>query len=293
MAENKAPLVLVANVIIRGKLECVTGTHIGGSAEKLEIGGLDSPVVRDPISGKPYIPGSSIKGKLRHLLEYITGGLNEPYQGEPGNVSMARDIVRLFGIGAEVKELSHDKESYNEAMEKAKEQNKKEYLERVKKLKNIGITRLIVRDAMPDAETVKLWEDELGEENYTELKAENFVDRLTSAANPRFIERVVAGSKFEIEFVYSVYRSFDQSDEAAIAEAGEDLGNLKLALRLLENNFIGKSGTRGYGKVRFHLLDPIWLKKKDYLEGGENYEKATAALPAALKPLSQIAFAHT
>ncbi|MGB9716725.1 MAG: type III-A CRISPR-associated RAMP protein Csm3, partial [Thermodesulfovibrionales bacterium] len=56
-------------VLIKGILECLTGIHIGASKENMEIGAIDSPVVRNPVTREPYIPGSSLKGKLRSLLE--------------------------------------------------------------------------------------------------------------------------------------------------------------------------------------------------------------------------------
>jgi CRISPR-associated protein Csm3 len=51
------------NVIISGKIICNTGLHIGGSKEELEIGGTDAPVIIDPETRIPVIPGSSLKGK--------------------------------------------------------------------------------------------------------------------------------------------------------------------------------------------------------------------------------------
>ena len=59
--------------LIQGKLICETGLHIGGSTEGVEIGGVDNPVIKDPLTEQPYIPGSSLKGKLRHLLEWAQG----------------------------------------------------------------------------------------------------------------------------------------------------------------------------------------------------------------------------
>ncbi|HMQ89076.1 MAG TPA: type III-A CRISPR-associated RAMP protein Csm3 [Flavilitoribacter sp.] len=292
MSKENPPLVLVANMVLRGKIECVTGLHIGGNQEKLEIGGLDTPVVRDPVTEYPYIPGSSIKGKLRNLLEYITGALNKPFQGELGNVSLAEEIVRLFGIGAEVKELANDEKKWKEQFDETEKENKKEYLQHVKSLKNTGLTRLIIRDALPDQATKDLWEEYLSEENYTEFKAENFVDRLTSAANPRFIERVVAGSKFDLEMVYTVYRGFEDSDEKALEKAQEDLKLLKLALRLLESNFLGKSGSRGYGRVKFLFKQPFWLTRSNYEEDNNKvYQESVGPLQGDLVELNKVSFA--
>lgn len=55
---------------IEGTIEVVTGLHIGGSTAMIEIGGKDNPVIKHPLTKEPYIPGSSLKGKMRSLLEW-------------------------------------------------------------------------------------------------------------------------------------------------------------------------------------------------------------------------------
>ena len=258
---------LKANLILKGKIECVTGLHIGGSKEKLEIGGLDSPVIRDPNTRYPYIPGSSIKGKMRHLLEYVSGGLGE-YVEKLGDVSTKQEVVRIFGIGADIKgEANEDKGKYSN-------------------LKNVGLSRLLVRDALPDKYTTELWENLDTDLEYTEYKPENTIDRLTSAANPRFIERVVAGSRFDFEMVYTVYERGDQDESTAIQD---DLDNILMSLRLLESTAIGKSGSRGYGKIKFYLEEPHWLYKEDYKTGNENYRKTAAPVAEDIKGLKTLA----
>jgi len=270
MSNNQAVLPrFEANLLLRGKIECLTGMHIGGSKEKLEIGGVDSIVIRNPRNNYPYIPGSSIKGKMRHLLEYITGAVANPVgvtkEGEEdkflGNVSKSKEIVRIFGIGAK------EREDHPE-------------------LKRIGLTRLVVRDAFPDKETVRMWENDLGSDaNFTEYKAENTIDRLTSAANPRFIERIVEGSCFEFEMVYSV---FQLEEDDFVDETNEDLKNLFTALRLLEGSAIGKSGSRGYGRIRLHFADPLWIKRKDYQEATDDWKKSHQPIGESLKTMDQL-----
>ncbi|MBW6480337.1 MAG: type III-A CRISPR-associated RAMP protein Csm3 [Bacteroidales bacterium] len=245
--ESKSFPKFEANIILKGKIECVTGLHIGGSKEKLEIGGVDSPVIRNPQNRLPYIPGSSLKGKLRSVLEYAMGVVGKD-AGEPGDVSHDEKIVRIFGIGADEKES---------------------------KLKDIGPTRLIIRDAYPDEETVNRWKEMDSELLYTEFKAENSIDRLTSAANPRFIERVVPGSFFNFEMIYGVYR-MRPSDQSEINQINEDLDNLLEAMRILEHSTLGKSGSRGYGRIRFHVADPIIVSTEDYKTAGENFIAADA-----------------
>ncbi len=265
-----------ANFILRGKIECLTGMHIGGSKEKLQIGGVDSIVIRNPRNQHPYIPGSSLKGKMRHLLEYITGGVNMPIhrEGDPkkltpeqmdeknlGQVSRKEEIARIFGVGVD------DRDKHPE-------------------LAAIGLPRLIVRDAYPDQHTINMWGNLGSDANFTEFKAENTIDRLTSAANPRFIERVVEGSVFDFEMVYTAYAENNSDEE--IKTINEDIGLLLLGLRLLENSALGKSGSRGYGSVCFWLDDPHWVFAQDYHEGNANWAAARTVLPPAINDLKRL-----
>ena len=238
----------VGNYIIRGKFKCLTGLHIGGSKEKLEIGGVDSPVIRDPRTRYPYVPGSSLKGKLRSLLEYALGVVPET-----GDVSNNEDIVRLFGIGVD------EKEEANKNPESP--------------LFKIGPSRLIVRDCHPTKKTIEWWKTLDTDLLYTEYKSENGINRITSAANPRFIERVAADSEFEFEIIYTAYDLHTGANHAKDAET--DLANLRMALLMLEHNFLGKSGSRGYGRVEFRFEAPVYLSKEDY-KNGTNMAKATA-----------------
>lgn len=225
----------LANVIIRGKIELLTGMHIGGSKDKMEIGGVDSPVIRNPHNRLPYIPGSSLKGKLRSLLEYSLGVVSQN-----GEVSKDEAIVRIFGTSAE-------------------DNN------------NNGPTRLIVRDALPDKKTIEMWEKMDSELLYTEYKPENTINRITAAANPRFIERVVAGSKFNFEMVFGIYQMNENDNKEIIKK---DLSNLLHAMRLLEHSFLGGSGSRGYGKIKFLLLPVIVVTNQEYKSPGKNYNES-------------------
>ena len=263
-----------ANFILRGKIECLTGLHIGGSKEKLQIGGVDSIVIRNPRNQHPYIPGSSLKGKIRHLLEYITGGVNMPIHRETpngkssaeldqlnlGQVSRKEEIARIFGVGVD------DREKHKE-------------------LEHIGLPRLIVRDAYPDAATIAMWGNLGSDANFTEYKAENTIDRLTSAANPRFIERVVEGSIFDFEIVYTAYAQSNSEEE--VQTINSDIGDILLGLRLLENNALGKSGSRGYGRIKFWLDEPHWVYAQDYRGATVQWEQSRRPLSdkAQLNPL--------
>jgi CRISPR-associated protein Csm3 len=63
----------VNQYVTRGEIELVSGTRIGGSDDVLQIGGTDLTCIKDPASGRPYIPGSSLKGRMRSSLEKALG----------------------------------------------------------------------------------------------------------------------------------------------------------------------------------------------------------------------------
>ncbi len=233
-------LKFVKNIVLRGQIETLTGLHIGGSKEKLEIGGVDSTVIRDPHTNFPFIPGSSLKGKMRMLVEFAEGkvsGNGETYESENLNDS----ICRVFGNFTKGKEG--------------------------------GPTRLTIRDAYPSEATKKMWAGLDSELLYTELKPENSINRLTSAATPRFLERVVKGSLFNFEMIYSIY------EDGNGLKLDED--NLKLvyqAMRLLEHSGLGGSISRGYGRIRFRLADPIVVEAESYKTGDDRYKASVAPL---------------
>jgi CRISPR-associated protein Csm3 len=234
--------------VITGKLECVTGTRIGGTQEKFEIGGIENPVIKDPLTDLPYIPGSSLKGKLRHLLEWArdTKAIWAPHpKHKIFTACHCGECVacRLFGVASD--------ESQVRLM--------------------AGPTRLTVRDAFPtgyedilqgkeplEGTTVYRWWEMLGKGIGTELKSENFLNRLTAEANPRTIERVPAGSEFQVEFVLDVY---DANGDREL------LGALVEAMKLLEHSALGGSGSRGYGRVRFKGLKVEWFPVTYYRTG--------------------------
>lgn len=191
---------------ITGTLEVLTGMHIGGSSAFAAIGAVDSPVVRDPLSDRPMIPGSSLKGKLRTLLA-------RQYNRDPLTTADSDDpcILRLFGSA---------------------------------KKGQIRLSRLLFRDmVLPDTSMQELREG--GLYSATEVKFENTINRLSAVATPRQIERVIRGCKFDVNILYNV----EEPDEAV-----EDISHLAEGLRLLEYDYLGGHGSRGYGKVKFSDL---------------------------------------
>jgi len=213
-------------IIIKGIMELISGIHVGDSKENVEIGGVDSPVVRRKDNNQPYIPGSSLKGKMRSLLDIANGFTDTTRRPDTG-------IGKLFGSLGEGN--------------------------------NGGIpSRLIVRDASMTKETVEEFSaSEFTDMPFTEIKFENTIDRIQGkATNPRQFERVPAGAKFNVEFVINIFGEIE-------GEAQEnELKHLQLfnaGIKLLEDDYLGGSGSRGYGQVKFHLYQPIHKPIEDYL----------------------------
>jgi CRISPR-associated protein Csm3 len=238
---------LRATVTIHGKIEVVTGLHIGGSGGGYEIGGMDNPVIRNPRDGFPYIPGSSLKGKMRSLMEWYEGKVTSEVvingrkleAGRPYWTSDADDeISRIFGAPAEAERLA-------------------------------GPTRLTVRDAVPDAWTRSMMENLEATQGLpkVEVKTEVNINRITSKplSGPRQMERVPVGSRFDFEIVYTVY----EVDELQKQDV-DLLDKVFIALRLVEDSALGGSGSRGSGQVRFHLGVPLVRTVEDYRTGAES-----------------------
>lgn len=224
---------LLTHKIINGEIECITGLHIGGSAETIEIGGMDNPIIKHPITRLPYVPGSSIKGRMRSLLELkyeMTDGDVHQYNGKNCGLQQCK-ICRIFGTSADVADL--------------------------------GPSRLIVRDAhltKESEEKLKRLKEEKGLP-YSEEKWENRIDRVRAKATPRQVERVPSGIIFKFELVY---RIFDTGDGG---ETDENLFDfVKEGLKLIENDALGGYGSRGSGKVKFTNIKLFDSSTPDQIE---------------------------
>ena len=229
---------LKGKVVWKYVITLKTGLHIGGASSIYEIGAPDSPVIKDPRTDEPYIPGSSVKGKLRSLLErrYVDWA----------------EVIRIRSMYKEKeKELKEQLEkigfTYNNRIVQLGDCGK--YRENHQKdvsfiCKLFGVasnvesaepTRVIITDAAL-----------VGGFTGTEIKGENALDRVTSAANPRFIERVPPGARFEGYIIFNVYTD----DDAELVKY------LKEALELLARDYLGGHGSRGYGRVAVEIKDP-------------------------------------
>lgn len=220
-----------SHIIITGQLTCLTGLHIGSPEDSYNVGSLEHPIVRDVMTGYPYIPGSSLKGKLRSLLEWTLGKI------EPDGQTHGRScqdphcaVCRIFGAAAG--------------------QNDRE-------VQAVGPTRLIVRDAFPSEATLEQFVK--SGRFLTEIKTETSLDRITAEATSRFIERVPAGAQFDVEFVYGIYDLNDQG----LTDV-ENLRYVYMALDLLEASVLGGGGSRGSGKIALENLAAVIKVVDDY-----------------------------
>lgn len=253
---------LLGKIIIKSDIIVKTGLHIGGGAENLDIGGLDKSVIRDPITLQPYLPGSSMKGKLRSLLErmlnkplnrsggsgtyrYESDDTEDGYSDVQGNLVKFEgakhcELSRVFGSTGKdcwIEKTVADSQQLD--YRQTQTIDGKEYV----KIKGRNYSaRLIVRDAHLKADSAKRLQNIDTGLYMTEWKFENGIDRVTSAANPRQVERIPAGSMFEFEMVYTV------EDEIQVEK---DLENIAIALKILEDDALGGHGSRGYGKINF------------------------------------------
>lgn len=273
-----------------------TGLHIGGGGETLDIGGLDKPVIRDPLTRQPYLPGSSIKGKLRSILERLLNkSLNRPggsgtYRYESDDLETGYSEIAgqlIFYEGARTRQLSRvfgatggpsgrgNKTWIKTSIVQAQGMEEKETRtindeEYTSTTGRNAPARLIVRDCHLDpvsAEKLRRIDTGL---YMTEWKFENGMDRITAAANPRQLERVPAGSEFKFELVYTV-------EDAS--QAVEDLKNIAIAIAILEDDALGGHGSRGYGKVRFQNFQFSYRSV-------EQYRQVTNSGTDSLSPIS-------
>lgn len=233
-------------ILVNADIRLVTGLHVGTEENTMEIGGIDNPVIKDSL-GRPYIPGSSLKGKLRTLMEYFHGKINE------------NDLVIAKGGRNQIKIHQCDEKDCPVCNLFGRNHGKHEFANSVKKeFENLMPTRLFVRDAALDEDSITEEMKKNLDTEFTEVKPENTLDRITSAANPRHNERVPAGAIFKSEFVINIYNDDNE----------KYLRELLTALRLLEDDYLGGSGSRGYGKVKFENIEIIY-KDKGFYEGSK------------------------
>ena len=214
---------LKGKLLIKGTIKLITGLHIGTSGDFSAIGAVDTIVIRDSVTNKPMIPGSSLKGKMRYLLA------RTKYNSSLETKEIKEEdecITRLFG--------SSDP---------------------------IITSRLQFQDSLLSDKSIEDFKEFEFDLPYTEIKYENTIDRIKGVANPRQLERVPAGSEFDFKVIYNIEK---------IEDFKEDMKNILLMMDVLEDDYLGGHGTRGYGRIKFKNLS---LELKTYTE--ENKKELT------------------
>jgi len=204
---------LLKKIEITGCITLKTGLHIGGTNSAMNIGCIDKSVIRNPLTNQPFIPGSSLKGKMRSLFEVAIGAPLKRTANLDNGPAQEGPSADLYGNAAGGKSQIP--------------------------------SRLIVRDCnLINAEELL----QKTEVPYTEGKTEVTIDRITSAANPRQIERVPAGAKFELNMIINIWEHENQDTL---------VGNMLESLQLLKDDYLGGSGSRGYGHLNIEITDML------------------------------------
>jgi CRISPR-associated protein Csm3 len=254
---SQTELKLIGKLILEGVMHCETGLHVGAGKGSLEIGGSDNPVVKDAF-GRPYVPGSSLRGKLRSLLEQSSG------------LAVPSELVYLSRRkGQEVRIHQSDRPDDDICLLFGRNPGR---MERVQgeTLETTQATpaRLAVFDAPLDPESITAQMREALDDELTEVKSENAIDRITSQANPRTLERVPAGARFKVRLVMDVLCDEDDS--------------------------LGGGGSRGSGRVSFSGLRLVWRGRGYYAQGAAEKEIAAGATVGAIQgAVNESGFAFT
>lgn len=233
--DNMPPL--LGKLKITGEIVVKTGLAIGGNKSGIDIGAMDNPVIKTP-DGVPFIPGSSLKGKLRALLDKVEGSRDETKDPKLANIDTKDNNSKKTDVDLQEnikKRCQHIAAVFGVSADNARQQK--------------GEALLKVRDAYLKPKDNKA--------PYTEEKMENSINRVTGVANPRPLERVVPGTVFDMSLCLDVYNK---------KQTKKHLKMLELAFLLLQEDYLGGGGTRGNGQV---ALENIQL---DYLEINENLE---------------------
>lgn len=256
---------LIGKLILEADMRCETGLHIGAGKGSLEIGGADNPVIKDAY-GRPYVPGSSLRGKLRSLLEQAMG------------MAVPSELVYLSRRrGQEVRIHQSDRPDDEICLLFGRSPGRMERITGdVVEIVAATPARLAVYDAPLDLASITDSMRENLDDELTEVKSENAIDRITAQANPRTLERVPAGARFKVRMVLDVLCEEDKALLARLAEA----------LRLLEDDSLGGGGSRGSGRVSFSNLKLIWRGRRFYAAGEPERELLASADLRAFQALA-------
>ena len=239
---------LHGKIFLKGTINALTGLHIGGNSGELDIGGIDNPVIRNAFNRQPYIPGSSLRGKMRGLLDRH---FNKPLEKRVGRDVRVHEcqtpsdyytcpVCQAFGV-APIRQLS------GKTMP----------------------TRIIVRDTFLTLESLEALDRADTDTDFTEIKTEVAIDRITSAATPRQQERVPAGTTFgPFQIVHSVYTQDENDRNTQLQEELRLFDTVLTGMELLEDDYLGGSGSRGSGQIVFEKLEMTFKPRQCYENAG-------------------------
>ena len=235
---------LHGKIFLQGTINALTGLHIGGNTGELDIGGIDNPVIRNAFNRQPYIPGSSLRGKMRGLLDRH---FNNPLEKRVGRDVRVHEcetptdynecpVCQVFGV-APIRQL------------------------RGKTMP----TRVIVRDAFLTPESLEALDRADTDTDFTEIKTEVAIDRITSAATPRQQERVPAGAIFgPFQIVYSLYTQDENDRSDQLENELQFFDTVLKGMALLEDDYLGGAGSRGSGQIAFENLTMTFKSRECY-----------------------------
>src|SRR5215472_15758308 len=261
---SQTELKLIGKLILEGEMLCETGLHVGAGKGSLEIGGSDNPVVKDAF-GRPYVPGSSLRGKIRSLLEQASG------------LAVPSELVYLSRRkGQEVRIHQSDRADDEICLLFGRNPGRMDRVSGEPLESSVATpARLTVYDAPLIADSITPQMREAMDDELTEVKSENAIDRITSQANPRTLERVPAGARFHFRIVLDLLCPEDR----------ELLPRLVEGLRLLEDDSLGGGGSRGSGRVGIDNLKLVWRGRTFYSSGAAEQELAAGASLTSLQEL--------
>lgn len=235
---------LQGKIFLQGTINARTGLHIGGNSGELDIGGIDNPVIRNAFNRQPYIPGSSLRGKMRGLLDRHFNNALEKRIGKDVRVHECQtpthyngcQVCQVFGV-APIRDL------------------------RGKTLP----TRLIVRDTFLTPESLAALDRADTDTDFTEIKTEVAIDRITSAATPRQQERVPAGAIFgPFQIIHSLYTQNENGNGNQVQDEIQFFDTVLKGMELLEDDYLGGAGSRGSGQITFENLTLTFKSRKCY-----------------------------
>lgn len=239
-----ASIQLQGKIFLKGTINALTGLHIGGNTGELDIGGIDNPVIRNAFNRQPYIPGSSLRGKMRSLLDRHLNNALEKRVGrdvwvhecdKPTDYHECQ-VCQVFGVAPQ----------------------------RDMRGKTIP-GRLIVRDTFLTPESLEALDIADTDTDFTEIKTEVAIDRITSAATPRQQERVPAGTTFgPFQIVHSLYTVHDSDHDNRLQDELTYFDTVLKGMELLEDDYLGGSGSRGSGQIAFENLTMTFKSRECY-----------------------------